>query len=327
VSARIDPQERWRRYGGKPGYAGLLTFGGAPYTEDPAELAGVDVAIVGAPTDSLVSHRPGARYAPRAIRDASGGAGPHLEAGIDAFEVLSVVDYGDAACVPVDARASHAAITEVVGEVLRAGAFPVVLGGDHSIAEATGQAYAAQHGPVGLVHLDAHTDTAEVSFGSTQSHGTPMRRLVEQGHVVGERYVQLGLRGFWPGDEVFAWQREHGIVDIRMHDVRRRGIDDVLEEIVQVVGSAPAYMSVDVDVLEPALLGPGGTGVPEPGGMSIHDLLHACRGIATEANIVGAEVVEVIPAAAGSASLAALAAERIVREVLTGLALRRHRGA
>jgi agmatinase len=323
MSARIDPQERWRRYGAKPDYAGLLTFAGAPYTEDPAELTGVDVAIVGAPMDDLVSNRPGARLGPRAIRAASGGSGPHLAAGVDAFEVLSVVDYGDAACVPADPRASHEAITDVVGEVLRAGGFPIVLGGDHSIAEATGRAYAAQHGPVGLVHFDAHTDTGETVYGATLSHGTPMRHLVEQGQVVGERYVQVGLRGYWPGEDVFAWQRERGIVDIRMHDVRRRGIDDVVEEAVRVLGSAPAYASVDVDVLEPALLGPGGTGVPEPGGMSIADLLDACRRVATEANLVGAEVVEVVPAGTGSDSLAALAADRIVKEVLTGLAMGR----
>jgi agmatinase len=323
VSARIDPQQRWRRYGGKPDYAGLLTFCGAPYTEDPAELSGVDVAIVGAPMDDLVSDVPGTRLAPRAIRAASGGAGPHLEAGVDAFEVLDIVDYGDAPCPPADPRAGHEAITELVGEVLSAGAFPIVLGGDHSIAEPTGRAYAAQHGPVGLAHFDAHADTGEEVYGATLSHGTPMRHLVEQGHVVGERYVQVGLRGHWPGEDVFAWQRERGIVDIRMHEVRRRGIGDVVEQVVRILGSAPAYLSVDVDVLEPALLGPGGTGVPEPGGMSIPDLLEACRRIATEANLVGAEVVEVIPPATGSASLAALAANRIVGEVLTGLALRR----
>jgi agmatinase len=323
VCARIDPQVRWRRYGGKPDYAGLLTFAGAPYTEEPGGLRGVDVAIVGAPMDDLVSDRPATRFAPRAIRAASGGSGPHLEAGIDAFEVLSVVDYGEAACVPANPTVSHEAITEVVGEVLGAGAFPIVLGGDHSIAEPTGRAYAAQHGSVGLVHFDAHADTGEVVYGSTLSHGTPMRHLVEQGHVVGERYVQVGLRGYWPGEDVFAWQREHGIVDIRMHELRRRGIDDVVDEIVGILGSAPAYISVDVDVLEPALLGSGGTGVPEPGGMSMPDVLDACRRIATEANLVGAEVVEVIPIATGSASLAALAANRIVREVLTGLAMRR----
>ena len=130
----IDPLERWRQYGEKPDYAGLLTYGGAPYTQDPAELAGFDVAIVGAPTDDLVSDRPGARFGPRAIRAASCPPGPHLESKVDAFEELKIVDFGDAAVLPADAARSHAAIEELVGHVLDAGLLPIVLGGDHSIA-------------------------------------------------------------------------------------------------------------------------------------------------------------------------------------------------
>jgi hypothetical protein len=133
----IDPLERWRALGlpDKPDYAGLLTFGGMPYTQDPAELAGIDVAIVGAPTDDLVSDRPGTRFAPRAIRAASCPPGPHLEAGIDAFDVLRVIDFGDAPVVPADPAGSHAAIEALVRQVAEAGAVPIVLGGDHSIAE------------------------------------------------------------------------------------------------------------------------------------------------------------------------------------------------
>src|SRR5436305_11094109 len=130
----IDPLERWRSYGEKPDYAGLLTFAGMPYTQDPAELAGADVAIVGAPTDDLVSDRPGARFAPRAIRAASCPPGPHLEAKVDAFAELRVVDYGDAPVVPADPEGSHAAIEALVREVAAAGVVPIVLGGDHSIA-------------------------------------------------------------------------------------------------------------------------------------------------------------------------------------------------
>src|SRR2546425_3308338 len=126
----IDPLERWARYGEKPDYAGLLTFGGAPFTQDPAELAGADVAIVGAPFDELVSDRPGARFAPRAIRAASCPPGPHLEAGIDAFSELRIVDYGDAPVIPAGWQASHAAIDRIVGEVVAAGVVPLVLGGD-----------------------------------------------------------------------------------------------------------------------------------------------------------------------------------------------------
>src|SRR3954465_14839117 len=127
----IDPLERWRAYGEKPDYAGLLTFSGMPYTQDPAELRGADVAIVGAPTDDLVSDRPGTRFAPRAIRTASCPPGPHLEAKIDAFAELRIVDYGDAAVLPADPGRTHAAIEATVGEVLDAGVLPIVLGGDH----------------------------------------------------------------------------------------------------------------------------------------------------------------------------------------------------
>ncbi len=317
----IDPLERWREYGEKPDFAGLPSFGGAPYTEDPEELAGADVAIVGAPTDDLVSDRPGARFGPRAIRAASCPPGPHLEAGVDAFAALRVVDYGDAPVLPADPSASHAAIERTVGEALDAGAIPIVLGGDHGVAEPDIRACAGRHGPLGLVHFDTHTDTGAEVFGVGLSHGTPMRRLVEQGHVDPRRYAQLGLRGYWPGEAEFAWQRERGIVSIFMHEVRELGIETAVERAVAGVGEGPAYLSVDVDVLDPAFA--PGTGTPEPGGMSTAELLPACREVAARLDLVGAEVVEVIPTAVGSADVTALAAERIVREILTGIALRR----
>src|ERR1700690_3442690 len=151
----IDPLTRWAEYGEKPDFTGLLTFAGQRYSEDPGELAGVDVAIVGAATDDLVSDRPGTRFAPRAIRAAGCPPGRHLDAGIDAFATLSVIDYGDAPVVPGDPATTHAAIERTVGEVVVAGAIPFVLGGDHSIAEPDMRAVAARHGPLGLVHLDA----------------------------------------------------------------------------------------------------------------------------------------------------------------------------
>jgi agmatinase len=320
--APIDPLRRWREHGEKPDYAGLLTFAAAPYTEDPADLAEADVAIVGAPMDDLVSDRPGARAAPRAIRAASCPAGPHLEAGIDAFAALRIVDYGDAAVRPADPQASHAAIARTVGEVAAARAIPVVLGGDHSIAEPTISACAEQHGPLGLIHFDAHTDTGDVVYGARLSHGTPMRRLLESGAVAGERYVQIGLRGYWPGEEIFAWQGERGVTAIYMHDVRAEGIARAVERALEAVGDGPTYLSVDIDVLEPGLIG-NGTGTPEPGGMAVDELLGACRAVGKRANLVGAEIVEVIPTQIGSADTAALVADRIIREVLTGIALRR----
>jgi agmatinase len=317
----LDPQERWRPLPDKPDYAGLLTFGGAPYTQDPADLAGVDVAIVGAPTDDLVSDRPGTRYAPRAIRAASCPPGPHLEAKVDAFAALRIVDFGDAPVVPADPAASHEAIERTVRHVLDAGVLPVVLGGDHSIAEPDVRACAAVHGPLGVLHFDTHADTGSEVFGVERSHGTPFFRLVEAGHVHPGRYAQIGLRGYWPGEAEFAWQAERGITSFFMHDVRDRGIGAVLEDALGAVGSGPAFLSVDIDVLDPAFA--PGTGTPEPGGMTTVDLLWAVRTIAARLELVGAEVVEVIPTGVGPADVTALAAERVVREILTGLALKK----
>jgi agmatinase len=317
----IDPLERWKDYGEKPDYAGLLTFGTLPYTQDPAELEGVDVAIVGAPTDDLVSDRPGARFGPRAIRAASCPPGPHLEAKVDAMAVLKMVDYGDAPVLPADPARSHEAIERTVGEVVSAGAIPVVLGGDHSIAEPDIRACAAGRGPIGLVHFDTHTDTGTDVYGVEVSHGTPMYRLVEAGVVDPRRYVQIGLRGYWPGEQEFGWQAERGITSFFMHDVRKLGIEEVVRQTVSTVGEGHVFLSVDIDVLDPAFA--PGTGTPEPGGMETGDLLWACRTIARELELVGAEVVEVIPTAVGSADITALAADRIVREILTGLALRK----
>jgi agmatinase len=317
----IDPLERWRRHGEKPDYAGLLTFGTLPYTQDPAELEGVDVAIVGAPTDDLVSDRPGARFGPRAIRAASCPPGPHLEAKVDAMAELTMVDYGDAPVLPADPARTHEAIERTVGEVVDAGAIPVVLGGDHSIAEPDIRACATRHGPLGLVHFDTHTDTGTEVFGVEVSHGTPMYRLVEQGHVDPARYVQIGLRGYWPGPKEFGWQAARGITSFFMHDVRELGINTVVERALEVVDAGPTFLTIDVDVLDPAFA--PGTGTPEPGGMTSGDLLWAARTVAERVQLVGAEVVEVIPTAPGSADITALVADRIVREILTGLALRR----
>jgi agmatinase len=321
----IDPLERWRALGlpDKPDYAGLLTFAGMPYTQDPADLAGIDVAIVGAPTDDLVSDRPGTRFGPRAIRAASCPPGPHLEARVDWADVLRAVDFGDAPVIPADPDGSRASIEALVGQVVDAGAVPVVLGGDHSIAEPDIRAVAFRHGAVGLVHFDTHTDTGTEVFGIEVSHGTPMYRLVRDGHVDPSRYVQIGLRGYWPGERELAWQREQGITSFFMHDVRELGIEAVVERTAAVVGDGPVFLSVDIDVLDPAFA--PGTGTPEPGGMTSADLLRACRTLASRLHVVGMDLVEVIPTGVGSADVTALVAERVVREVLTGLAVRKHR--
>jgi agmatinase len=316
----IDPGARWGAQD-RPDYAGLASFAGVPYTESAEGLAGVDAAIVGAPMDELVSDHPGTRFGPRAIRNASGSAsGVHLDAGIDALEALRVVDFGDAPVIPADPVRSHEAIERTVGEVADAGAIPIVLGGDHSIAEPDIRACAKRHGPLGLIHFDTHTDTASELWGAELSHGTPMYRLVEQGHVAGDRYAQIGLRGWWPGPQEFAWQREHGITELRMREVLERGIADVLAEAIEAVGPGPAFATIDVDVLDPAFA--PGTGTPEPGGMTSADLLWACRELAARLELVGADVVEVIPLRAGP-DITALVGARIALELLTGIALRR----
>jgi agmatinase len=318
----LDPTTRWPA-GEKPEHAGLLTFAGQPYTEDAAELAGADVAIVGAPMDELVSERPGARFGPRAIRAAGPPPDRHLEAGVDAFAELRVVDFGDAPVVPADPVASHAAILDTVGAAVDAGTIPIVLGGDHSITEPDVRACARRHGPLGLLHFDTHTDTAKHVYGAELSHGSPMFRLVEGGVVDPRRYAQVGLRGYWPGEEEFAWQESLGITAIFMHEVVTGGTEAALERALAAVGPGPAFLTVDVDVLDPAFT--PGTGTPEPGGMTSAQLLWACRRSAERLELVGADVVEVAPSAIGSADVTALVADRIVREILTGIALRRRR--
>ncbi len=316
----FDPNGRWTD-ADKPEYAGLPTYAALPWTEDLADLAGVDAAIVGAPFDELVSDRPGTRYGPRAIRLASLPGGPHLEVGVDALEALRVVDYGDAPVVPGDHRRSHAAIERVVREVVDAGALPIVLGGDHSVTEPNIRACAAAREPIGLIHFDTHTDTAATLYGSELSHGTPMYRLVESGAVDPARYVQIGLRGYWPGPEEFGWQAQRGIRHFLAADVRARGIEAVVADAVEAVGPGPVFLTVDVDVLDPAFA--PGTGTPEPGGLSSAELLWASRAVAERVDLVGADVVEVAPVAFGTLDVTALVADRIAREILTGVALRR----
>jgi agmatinase len=172
-----------------------------------------------------------------------------------------------------------------------------------------------------MIHFDTHTDTATHLWDVKRSHGTPMYWLVEDGHVDPRRYVQIGLRGYWPGEAEFGWQRERGITSFFAHDVRDRGIREVVEEAIAIVGDGPVLLTVDVDVLDPAFA--PGTGTPEPGGLTPRELLWACRTVAAAVDLVGSDVVEVAPTGVGSADVTALVAERVVRETLTGVAVRR----
>lgn len=312
----------------RPAFVGIPTFMRVPLVaaEDDLRRERPDVVIVGAPTDTATTHRPGARFGPRAIRQASNlrRAAYHLDLHVQPFQLLRVFDYGDAEVVPGDIERTNDAIRAKVGEVARAGAIPIVLGGDHSITfpSASAVADALGRGNIGLVHFDAHADTADDAWGVLLSHGTPMRRLIESGAVPGRAFVQVGLRGYWPPPDVFNWMREQGMRWHTIHDIQRRGFDAVLTDALEQALDGPEriYLSVDIDVLDPAHA--PGTGTPEPGGLTTRELLAAVRQIALRTNIAAVDVVEVSPPY-DSAGITAEAAHRIVMEVLSALASKR----
>ena len=315
----------------EPAFAGIPTFQKVPLALDAASLAGADVAIVGAPMDEYVTHRPGARFGPRAIRSAiDGGGAPkawHMDLGVDPFAELRVVDHADAEVVPGDPAASHVAISAAVGRIVAAGAIPIVLGGDHSIAypDVSAVAAALPKGSLAVVQFDTHTDTATENWGVTRAHGTPFRHLVDEGVLPGERLVQVGLRGYWPNPEEWAWARAAGVRWQRMEDVIERGIDAVVDEVLEWIAPAEhLFLSVDVDVLDPAFA--PGTGTPEPGGMSTRELLRAVRALTVARGLAGMEVVEVSPPY-DHADITAMAAHRVVVDALAGLAVHRRGGA
>ena len=228
----IDPLERWQALGlpDKPDYAGLLTYSGLPYTQDPRELAGVDVAIVGAPSTISSPIGPGrvsgrVRFVPRVARPAR----TSRRRSTGHRRCASSTTATRRSCPPtLPGRMPRSSVSS--RRSARARRVPFVLGGDHSIAEPDIRAVSSVHGPVGLVHFDTHTDTGEEVFGVEVSHGTPMFRLVRDGHVIGARYAQIGLRGYWPGEAEFEWQADQGITSFFMHDVRERGIREIVEE-------------------------------------------------------------------------------------------------
>ena len=314
-----------------PTYTGLPTFARLPWVTDPAELAArrPDVAIVGAPFDDMVTHRPGARFGPRAIREAqySTGSLNSLQLGVEPFEVLTVVDAGDANIVPAIADRSHAMIYRKVFEVASTGAIPIVLGGDHSITwpSATAVAEVRRPGTIGILHFDAHADTAPDSWGQLAGHGSPMRRLIESGAVDGRNFVQVGLRGYWPSPDVLDWMRGHGLRWHFMTEIEERGAEAVIADAIAEALDGPdaIYLSVDIDVVDPGLA--PGTGTPEPGGMLTRELLRAVRQIAAQVELAGMDIVEVSPPYDWAESTAMIA-NRAALEVISALAVRRRDG-
>jgi len=321
----------YERMNDEPAFVGIPTFLRLPSLTSPEELARErpDAVIVGAPFDSAVTYRPGARFGPGAIRSASylRRGIYHLGLGVQPLKVLKVFDYGDASVIPGDIERSHAAIRAKVAEVTAVSAIPMVLGGDHSVTypSASAVAEAVGRGHLGMVHFDAHADTAHDSWGVLLSHGTPMRRLIESGAVQGSAFVQVGLRGYWPPPSVMEWMREQGMRWHLIDEIERRGFDAVLEDALAEALDGPeaVYLSVDIDVLDPAFA--PGTGTPEPGGLSARELLRAVRRIVGEVQLAGLDVVEVSPPY-DPAGISAEVAHRVVLEALSALAAARSEG-
>jgi agmatinase len=310
-------------------YGPEITFVGVPratlesLADDP-----LDIAIIGAPFDGGTSHRAGTRFGPQAIRGTDylphDGSRPHLALGVDPLLELRVADIGDVVMLPGEMDQSLRRLEAVVQAVSASGAIPVILGGDHTITfpDATGVARHHGWGRVSLIHFDAHADTADTQWGSLYGHGTPMRRLIESGAVRGDRFLQIGLRGYWPEPPTLAWMAQQRMRSFEMTEVVKRGLDAVLTEAFQIAldDCDAAFLSVDVDVVDPGMA--PGTGTPEPGGLTGRQLLDAVRRIAMEVPLAGVDVVEVSPPY-DHAEVTGYLANRVVLEVLSGIAWRR----
>ena len=311
-------------------YGPSFTFLGVAQCDldDRATYAHADIVIVGAPIDSGTSHRSGAKFGPQAIRGGDylphDASRPHLALRTDGLKDLTVVDAGDLMMPGGDLAASLTVLREATEKISQAGAIPVILGGDHSIASAdvAGIANHRGHGKISMIHFDAHADTGEDHFGALIGHGTPMRRLIEDGYMRGDRFLQLGLRGYWPDHATLAWMRDQGMRSYEMTEIHHRGLNTVLDESFATLtdGCDGVFLSVDIDVVDPGMA--PGTGTPEPGGMTSRELLEAVRRICLELPVVGIDIVEVAPAF-DSADITAILANRVVLEALSAIAKRR----
>ncbi len=306
-----------------------VTFLGVPACDlsDPGSYLGSKVIVIGAPFDSGTSFRSGARFGPSALRVADyshqTGSRPHLALRVDPLKDLHVTDAGDVLMAPTETQRSLRNLTEVVAGVAAQGIIPVILGGDHTIAMAdiTGLAQHFGFGRISVIHFDAHADTGDIEFGSLYGHGQPMRRLIESGAVCGDKFLQIGLRGYWPGPETLDWMAEQGMRSFEMTEIVSRGLDAVLDEAFRIATTDTdgVFLSVDIDVVDPGSA--PGTGTPEPGGLTPRELLDAVRRIGRELPLVGMEIVEVCPAY-DHADVTALLGNRVVLEALSGVARR-----
>lgn len=315
-------------------YGPDATFLGIPAADldDAASYQEALAIIIGAPFDGGTSHRSGCRFGPQAIRFTDylphDGMRPSLALDVDPLEDLNVVDVGDVEMPSGETERSLQTLEDAVVQICENGSIPIILGGDHTIALPDVTAVARKHGwgKVAVIHFDAHADTGDTQFGSLWGHGTPMRRLIESGACRGDRFIQIGLRGYWPEPETLGWMADQEMNSFEMGEIVERGLDAVLDDAFSIAldGCDGVFLSVDVDVVDPGLA--PGTGTPEPGGLSSRQLLDAVRRIAMELPLLGMDIVEVSPPY-DQAEVTAYLANRVVLECLAGIAWKRRSDA
>ncbi|MDO5051712.1 MAG: agmatinase [Pseudoclavibacter sp.] len=299
-----------------PRFSGPATFALLPQIH---EVPRADIAVLGVPWDAGVSFRSGARFGPQGIRQASRLLRPYNPAQDHSpFASVQIADAGDLAVNPFDIREAVQTVERAATQLVRAGTRIVALGGDHTIALPLLRAVADAHGPVSLLHFDAHLDTWDTYFGAEYTHGTPFRRAAEEGIIDPEAISHVGTRGPLYGVKDLEEDRRMGFGVVTSGDVFRHGVEHIVTLLRERVGSRPLYLSLDIDVLDPAHA--PGTGTPEAGGLSSIALLEIVRGLAG-LNLVGADVVEVAPAY-DHADITAVAASHVAYEFTTLMARR-----
>jgi arginase family enzyme len=326
-----------QRFNGGAGWFGIPTFFKLPIALTPQDLkaADVDVAIIGAYTDMGGGTR-GASMGPMAFRASPSTVGwgafsmDHMLTLVNPFEEMTIVDYGDAPIDPLSTERSMPAIREFIRQIAAverkdgSRVIPVIIGGDHSLmySDVAGLADVYGKGNVGVIHFDAHYDATKALFGHLISHGQPVYRLIEEGHVPGKNFIQVGLRGYYPNKESFEWMRKQGFRYHTMAEVEKRGWEPVMEDIIREAKDGPEniFISFDIDVMDPAYM--PATGTPEPNGLTPRETFPLIRRLCAESNVVGFELVELLPYRVPGYETV-LNAERIVRECLVGIAMRK----
>ncbi len=302
-----------------PRFAGIATFARLP---TPDEVTDVDVAVLGIPFDSGVSYRPGARFGPASVREASRLLRPYNPAlGVETFRTIQIVDAGDLAVSPFSIADAVAAIELGARRLADRARTLVSVGGDHTVTLPLLRALHAKHGPIAVVHFDAHLDTWDTYFGADVTHGTPFRRAAEEGLLDAEACVHVGTRGPLYGASDLLDDAALGFQIIPASRFDDEGSRGIVERVRQRVGERPVYASVDIDVLDPAYA--PGTGTPEAGGLHSRELLTVLRAFA-DLNLVGADVVEVAPAY-DHAQITATAASHVIYEFVSAIASRMER--